>query len=87
MMRKYILLILFIPLHFTVSACAACEAQQPRILRGITHGTGPGSKWDIVIVCAAVIIVLLTLFYAVKWLVRPGERSEAHIKQFILNNE
>lgn len=78
---------LLLPLRYTVLACAACEAQQPRILRGITHGTGPGSKWDIVIVWAAVIIVLLTLFYSVKWLVRPGERSEAHIKQFILNNE
>jgi len=79
-----VLTVLFRAVSF---ACPACEKRQPKILRGITHGTGPESRWDYVIVWAAVIITLLVLFYSVKWLIRPGEKSPGHIKQFILNNE
>ncbi|KAA9037170.1 hypothetical protein FW778_17220 [Ginsengibacter hankyongi] len=68
-------------------ACPACEKQQPKLLQGITHGGGPGSNWDYVIISIAVIIVLFTLFFSVKWLVRPGEQSQSHIKRLILNNE
>ncbi len=67
--------------------CPACEAAQPRIFRGITHGVGPESRWDYLIVLIMVIITLLTLFYSVKWLIRPGETNAHHIKNFILNNE
>jgi hypothetical protein len=65
--------------------CDACTKQQPKLLQGITHGTGPDSSWDYVIVYMAVAIVLFSLFYSVKWLIRPGEKSSTHIKQFILN--
>ena len=68
-------------------ACPLCEKQQPKILQGISHGTGPQSQWDMVIVWAMVAIVLATLFYSLKWLIKPGERSNTHIKHFILNNE
>lgn len=68
-------------------ACPVCERNQPKILRGITHGAGPESKWDYVIVWSAIAIVAATLFFSVKWLIRPGERSDHHIKRFILNNE
>ena len=68
-------------------ACPACEKQQPKILRGITHGTGPQSNWDYVIVYIAVGIVLFTLFFSVKWLIRPGEKSVNHIKRFVLEQE
>jgi len=67
-------------------ACAVCESQQPRLLKGITHGTGPESKWDYLIVSAMLTVVLLTLFFSIKWIIRPGEKSENHIKNFILNN-
>ena len=66
-------------------ACPVCDKQQPAALRGITHGTGPDSGWDYLIISVAAIIVLITFFYSVKWLIRPGESSEAHIKQYILN--
>jgi hypothetical protein len=56
------------------------------MLKGITHGAGPESQWDYVIVWTTAAIVLLTLFFSVKWLIRPGEKSEDHIKRFILNN-
>jgi hypothetical protein len=68
-------------------ACAVCERTQPKLLRGITHGAGPESKWDYVIVWVAIVIVAAALLFSVKWLVRPGERSGSHIKRFILNNE
>jgi len=67
-------------------ACPVCERNQPKILKGITHGAGPESKWDYLIVAIALIIVAFTLFYSVKWLIRPGEKSGTHIKRFILND-
>lgn len=85
-MKKYSLLIPLLLFRIAAQACPACEKQQPRILRGISHGTGPESQWDYVIVWAAVIAVLLTLFYSVKWIIRPGETASSHIKQFILND-
>jgi hypothetical protein len=68
-------------------ACPVCERNQPKILKGITHGAGPESNWDYVIIWTTVAIVLFTLFFSVKWLIRPGEKSDRHIKRFILNNE
>lgn len=68
-------------------ACPVCQKQQPKILQGIAHGAGPQSNWDYVIIWAAVIIVLFTLFFSIKWLIHPGEKASTHIKRFILNNE
>lgn len=89
---KNILLRLFFLLPLALSsltalACPACEKQQPKILRGITHGAGPDSNWDYVIVWATVLIVVLTLWFSVKWLIRPGEKSGQHIKNWIIENE
>lgn len=85
-MKKYILLtIAFLSTTAATFACPICEAQQPKILRGITHGAGPESNWDFVIVGLTAVIVLVALFYAVKWLIRPGERNANHIKRTILN--
>jgi len=74
-------------MYAAAHACPACEKAQPRMLRGITHGAGPDSRWDYLIVLLAVIITLLTLFYSVKWLIRPGERSATHIKHSIFQHE
>ncbi|MEO8795361.1 MAG: hypothetical protein ABI390_07815 [Daejeonella sp.] len=82
--------ILLLPLLFIARlsmACPACEKQQPKLFKGITHGTGPDSQWDYLIVTLILIIVLITLFYSVKWIIRPGEKSTTHIKYFILNEE
>jgi len=86
-MKKSILIILLCIASNVIYACPVCEKQQPRILRGISHGTGPDSQWDYVIVCIGVVIVLLTLFYSIRWIFRPGEKSPNHIKQFILNTD
>lgn len=70
-----------------IAACPVCERNQPAILRGITHGAGPEGKWDYIIVWATVAIVICTLFFSIKWLIHPGEKSDRHIKRFILNEE
>ncbi|MEO7047803.1 MAG: hypothetical protein ABI091_21070 [Ferruginibacter sp.] len=86
-MKKLVAIVVVLFTSFIVVACPICEKQQPKILQGISHGTGPQSQWDMVIVWAMVAIVLVTLFYSVKWLVKPGEKSSTHIKNFILNIE
>ena len=68
-------------------ACPTCEIAQPRYLKGISHGSGPQSQWDLVIISVTAVIVLATLFFSIKFLVKPGEKSVTHIKRFILNNE
>ena len=84
-MKRFLLSSLFLILNTWAFACPVCEKQQPKVLRGITHGAGPQSQWDYVIVWVGVIIVVLTLYFSVKWVFKPGEKSKNHIKQLILN--
>ncbi len=84
-MRKKLLTVAGLLMNFMAIACPVCERQQPKILRGITHGSGPESKWDYLIVWSMVAVVVITLFYSVKWLLRPGEKADDHIKRDILN--
>lgn len=86
-MKKTISILILMLSTITAWACPVCEKNQPKILRGVTHGTGPESNWDYVIIWSVVAIVAFTLFFSVKWLVRPGEQAETHIKRSIFNNE
>lgn len=86
-MKKLLWMIPFMLIAFSASACPACEKQQPKVLRGIAHGAGPQSNWDYVIVIFTAILVLLTLIYSVKWMIKPGEKQTNHIKRTILNFE
>ena len=79
--------IFFLLMNATAWACPVCERNQPKVLRGVVHGQGPDGFWDYVIVWAAVVISIVTFYYAVKWLVRPGEKNKNHIKYFILNED
>lgn len=81
------MLLIALSSSLTSIACPACEKQQPAILRGITHGAGPQSNWDYVIVWVAVAIVVFTLYFSIKWLIRPGETSSQHIKRWVLEHE
>ena len=83
--RKIYLFIVLLLSQLTTLACPACEKQQPKLLRGITHGTGPESQWDYVIVMATVVATCITLFYSIKWLIRPNESMLGHIKFSIIN--
>lgn len=85
-MKKWILIIILF-WQSAVIACPVCERQQPKILRGIVHGQGPDSSWDYIIVWSVVVITLITLIFAVKWLLKPGEKNKTHIKYSILNKD
>lgn len=85
-MKKSLILICLLFIRLTALACPVCDQRQPKILRGITHGAGPESNWDYVIIITAAVIVVFTLFYSVKWLIKPGELSDDHIKRFILTS-
>lgn len=85
MKKKYAATFLLSMLFKFIQACPACEKQQPAITRGITHGAGPQSNWDWLIVTVISIVTLLTLFYSLKFLIKPGEKNDSHIKNSILN--
>jgi hypothetical protein len=82
-MKIYATLILLF-INLTMSACPTCERNQPKLLRGIVHGSGPESNWDYISIIFTMVMALATLFYTVKWLAKPGEKNADHIKYFIL---
>jgi hypothetical protein len=84
-MKKTGLLVSYVLFGWTAVGCPVCERNQPQILRGITHGAGPDSRWDYLIVWAVALIVLLSLFFTVKWILHPGEQAKDHIKRTMLN--
>lgn len=86
-MKSLCAFIVFFLAHISIYACDVCEKQQPEILRGITHGPGPQSNWDYLIVSVGAAIVVATFFFSVKWLLSPGEKGEKHIKRIVLNYE
>ena len=86
-MKRLLLLVAFTLSTIGAFACPVCEKQQPAMLKGISHGTGPQSNWDMVIIWVTIVLVALTLYFSIKFLVRPGEKSETHIKRFILDND
>jgi hypothetical protein len=84
---KYIgVTVLIFAAGLSAKACEACKKQQPKLLQGITHGRGPDSDWDYVIVVVMVIVTLYVLFATVKCIFRPSEKNDEHIKRLILND-
>ncbi len=61
-------------------ACEVCESKQPKILKGITHGSGPTGTMDYIITWSAVVIVGVTLYLSIKYLIKPKETAPDHIK-------
>ena len=86
-LRKMLVIVVFLLANSAVIACEVCQKQQPKILRGITHGGGPQSGWDYVAVWGTVVIVVISLFYTVRWILHPGEKEKEHIKRSIFNFE
>ena len=84
-MKKLAVSLLAVLIALPTWACEVCEKQQPKMLQGISHGTGPQSGWDMPIIYVSGIIVLFTLVYSVKYLVKPNEDAKDHIKRSILN--
>lgn len=88
-MKKYSYLTIgFILLNIQVLlACDLCKKNQPKGLENITHGVGPTSSMDYIISWTAVIIVLLTLAWSIKLLIKPKESDPKHIKNIVLNQD
>lgn len=86
-MKKILSLAAMFIISFNVYACPMCEKQQPEILRGVVHGGIPDGNLDYIIVWSVAIITAITLFFAVKWIVKPGEKQQNHIKYSVLNFE
>ena len=84
-MKKLIILLFLLSVKMSVFACEVCERDQPKAFRGIVHGAGPDSNWDYVSIGITAIIVVLTLIYSIKWLIKPNEKNTDHIKYSILN--
>jgi hypothetical protein len=80
-----VIALLLVSIANVVSACPVCERRQPEVLRGITHGAGPDNNGDYIIVGVIAVVVLITLYFSVKWLVRPGEGTSDHIKRSVLD--
>ncbi|GGF50613.1 hypothetical protein GCM10011339_43950 [Echinicola rosea] len=57
------------------------------MLENITHGVGPQGQVDYIITAVALILVILALAFSLKFLIKPGEKSEKHIKNLILEDE
>lgn len=81
----YLLWLAMLIIPSSISACPVCEKQQPAFLKGITHGAGPQSQWDWIIIGIITIITLLSLVYSIKYLITPGEKNANHIKHTILS--
>jgi len=86
-MRKLGFTLFIFLLQMAATACPVCERNKPKFLQGITHNAGPGGWWDYTIVVGAIIVTLLTLLYSIKWLLKPNETNQDHIKFSILNDQ
>lgn len=72
--------------NIPIIACPICEKSQPKITAGLTHGAGPQSNWDWLIIAVITLITVLTFIYSLKFLIKPGEQNSDHIKKTILIN-
>lgn len=80
------LILLFVLFLQVAVACPVCEKKQPKITRGLTHGAGPESNWDWVIIGVITAITVLTFVFSLKYVIKPKEKNTNHIKRLILNS-
>lgn len=66
-------------------ACDLCKKNQPKGLENITHGNGPSGTIDYFIIWSAIIIVGITMFLSIKYLIKPKENNPGHIKNIVKN--
>ena len=91
-LKKYKSFLLTVVLVFVANtvtfACEACNQNQPKILRNITHGSGPQSNWDYFVVIAMVLITVYTLYATIRcFLTRKTELKYNDIKNTILKQQ
>jgi len=88
MKRKFLFImsLVFLGLSSSLLACEVCKSQQPKVVQNITHGAGPQGQSDFIIIAVAIVIVLFTLVFSIKYLLKPGEDSPGHVKRIVLEN-
>lgn len=86
-LKAGVLMALLLIKNIQAIACEACKKQQPKLLQGVTHGGGPDSNWDYVIVAVMVVVTLYILVATVRCMLRPAEKDMQHIKRIILNDQ
>ena len=69
--------------HQVAWACDLCKKNQPKGFENITHGQGPTGNMDYIITWSAILLVVVTLFFSIKFLVRPREHEPDHIKNIV----
>lgn len=85
-MKKLIVILILLAFTSIAFACPVCErAKAKNAIGSIGHGIGPQNIFDYAAVWGMIIIVVLTLFFTIKWLVKPGEKNQGHVKYSILN--
>lgn len=86
-MKKYLFasILILLMTAYRAWSCPVCDSNQPEGLENVTHGTGPTGIVDFIITWTAVIIVGITLFLSVKYLVKPKEHRRDHIKNIVIN--
>ena len=85
MKKVWLLTCALIVIQLRSWACTVCKTQQPKFLQGITHGAGPESNWDYLIIATAGAAVVGTFAFSIRFLLKPGEANHDHVKQSILN--
>jgi len=86
-MKRLVIFITFLLLGMPLKAlaCEVCENRQPDVLKGVTHGIGPQGNIDYIITWAAIVIVGVTLFFSIKFLVKTNESKPDHIKNIVVD--
>ena len=85
-MKKIIFFTIFVIIQQIMYACPVCErANKNKLFGKIGHNAQPTSTFDYIWVWIMIIITLYTLYYSIKYLVKPNENNKNHIKYSILN--
>lgn len=86
-MKKWpLVLLLFFSSVIQAFPCDVCKRNQPELLQDISHGTGPQADSEYFIIGGAIMVVLFTLIYSIKFILKPGEKSPEHIKNMIIKS-
>lgn len=85
-MKNKIMLLVVLLIGSIATACPLCKEKQPAGFENITHGEGPDGNMDYVIMWTAIVIVGYTLIMSIKYLVRPKEGQQDHIKNIIVQD-
>ncbi|MBX2942451.1 MAG: hypothetical protein KF860_08905 [Cyclobacteriaceae bacterium] len=84
-MKSFFVLLATVLIPGNAFACELCKKNQPKVLEGITHGPGPQGDMDYIIIGVAIVIVGITLFLSLKFLIKPDEGNPDHIKNIVLD--